>query len=92
MGELHDVFEGFKDRAPNSKEEGYFANVLDFWRSECGLSDALHGELNLLRAGRNAHLHTDEEKWARFRQRVRTGDDVVALLERVGSAIHALRA
>ena len=39
-----------------------------------------------------AHVHSDEEKWARFRQRVRTNDDAVALLERVRSAIHGLRA
>ena len=91
MAELHDVFKGFKDHAPNSKEESYFANVLDYWRSECGLSDGLHGELHLLRTGRNAHVHADEEKWVRFRQRVRTDDDAVALLERVRSGINALR-
>ena len=54
-------------------------------------ADAHHVELHLLRTGRNAHVHTDEEKWVRFRQRVRTDDDVVALLDRVRSAIHALK-
>ena len=93
MADLHDVFEGFKEHAPNSKEEGYFASVLDYWHAECGLTDGLHSDLHLLRIGRNGHVHTDEEKWARFRQRlrVRTDDDAVALLESIGSAIQALR-
>lgn len=83
MVELHDAFKGFKDRAPNPKEEGYFARVLDYWHAECGLSDSLHSDLHLLRIGRNGHVHADEEKWARFRQQVRTNDGAVALLDRV---------
>jgi serine/threonine protein kinase len=76
--------------APDPKEEGYFASVLDFWRSEGLLPDGLHADMHTLRFGRNGHVHADQDKWRRFEQRMPSEADVLGLIERVDKAISEL--
>ena len=54
MRRLDDLYQAHMPRAPHG-----FLERIDFWHSDCGLPDDVHGRMHTLRVWRNASEHSD---------------------------------
>ena len=82
MRRLEDVFAARKGGAPAG-----FEDLINYWHSACGLSDAARGDLHVLRVWRNASDHHDGERWRRVGPR--SDEEASAVLDRVEAAVIA---
>ena len=83
MRRLEAVYGATEGDAPAGFEE-----LINYWHSACGLSDAARHDLHVLRIWRNASDHHDSDRWRR--DGPRSDGEAMALLERIGAAVDAL--
>ena len=84
MRRLEAVYAASKGDAPTTS----FEELINFWHSVCGLSNAARKDLHLLRIWRNASDHHDSDRWAR--DGPRSAEEASAVLRRVEVAIDGL--
>ena len=80
MRRLEAVYGATEGDAPAGFEE-----LINYWHSACGLSDAARHDLHVLRIWRNASDHHDSDRWRR--DGPRSDGEAMALLERIGAAV-----
>ena len=83
MRRLEAVYGATEGDAPAGFEE-----LINYWHSACGLSDAARHDLHVLRIWRNASDHHDSDRWRR--DGPHSDGEAMALLERIGAAVDAL--
>ena len=83
MRRLEAVYAASKGDAPAGFEE-----LINYWHSTCGLSDAARKDLHVMRIWRNASDHHDSDRWRRDGPRSSEAASVV--LERIEAAIDEL--
>ena len=84
MRRLEAVYTASKYDAPATG----FEELINYWHSVCGLSDAVRQDLHLLRIWRNASDHHDSERWAR--DGPHSAEEASGVLQRVVTAIDTL--
>ena len=65
-----------------------FRERLDYWRSACGLPDAVHARMHKLRVWRNASEHHDQQWWAR--EGPRDADEAATFIAQLEASVAAL--
>ena len=83
MRRLEAVYAASKGDAPTGFEE-----LINYWHSACGLSDAARKDLHVMRIWRNASDHHDSDRWRR--DGPRSDEEALVVLERIEAAIDAL--
>ena len=67
-----------------------FRERIDFWRSVCGLPEAVHARMHRLRIWRNASEHHDQQRWAR--EGPRDAREAAEFIKELDASVTALEA
>ena len=84
MQRLDEVYRSSSAAAPTG-----FLERLDYWRSACGLPDAVHERMHKLRVWRNASEHHDQQRWAR--EGPRDADEAATFIAQLEASVRSLR-